>query len=186
MEYKALSQTTYKFTSIREATIQGADVLNSDFRFGTIKTTSGMIIQLSPSIYYQNYENNTFSLNISYTRNSASNNAYARGKLYSCVVDGNTYYGTKQASFNLGNVSEIGSEISLANGTLKVLRYDNITTNIVLDEYSTNGISIVFDNSGNVSYDRDYSYYYLKIPKTTNDIILAVWWEKEATETTSE
>ena len=49
MEYKAISQASYKFTSTRETTIQGADVLNSGFRFGTIKTTDNMVLQIAPS-----------------------------------------------------------------------------------------------------------------------------------------
>ena len=93
----------------------------------------------------------------------------------------------KRSSFSLGSFSSLGiiysNKITLKNGTLKVLRYDSSIENIVLDEYSTNGISSSSMSSSNSTIT---SYIQLNIYKQTDDIILAVWWEEEATTTTSE
>ena len=189
MEYKAISQASYKFTSTRETTIQGADVLNSGFRFGTIKTTDNMVLQIAPSNYNTQFTDKKISLytNSMSSNANASESGYSSCKLYPCTIDGNTYYGTKRSSFSLGSFSSLGiiysNKITLKNGTLKVLRYDSSIENIVLDEYSTNGISSSSMSSSNSTIT---SYIQLNIYKQTDDIILAVWWEEEANTTTSE
>lgn len=187
MEYKAISQASYKFTSTRETTIQGADVLNSGFRFGTIKTTNNMVLQIAPSSYNTQFTYKKIELYTNSYSSNASESGYSSCKLYPCTIDGNTYYGTKRSSFSLGSFSSLGiiysNKITLKNGTLKVLRYDSSIENIVLDEYSTNGISSSSMSSSNSTIN---SYIQLNIYKQTDDIILAVWWEEEATTTTSE
>ena len=184
MEYKALSQATYKFISTRETTIQGADVLNSGFRFGTIKTTDNMVLQLLPSYGNNSYTIQEMNFKWRSTSSGAETDAYCNGHLYPVTVDGKTYYGTKSARFCLGNPSSFGMYgpgiITLKVGTLKVLRYDNSIQSIVLDEYSTDNKTT--DSSSGSGY---YSYCYLEVYKQTDDVILAVWWE-EATETASE
>lgn len=186
MEYKAISQASYKFTSTRETTIQGADVLNSGFRFGTIKTTDNMVLQIAPSNYNTQFTDKKIELYTYSVSSYPSEGGYSCCKLYPCTIDGNTYYGTKRSSFSLGSFSSLGiiysNKITLKNGTLKVLRYDSSIENIVLDEYSTNGISSTTMSASNSSSS---SYIQLNIYKQTNDIILAVWWEEETTTTTS-
>ena len=187
MEYKAISQASYKFTSTRETTIQGADVLNSGFRFGTIKTTDNMVLQLLPSYGTNSYT--TQGINFKWrsisSSSSAESSAYCNGYLYPVTVDGKIYYGTKSARFCLGNPSSFGAygpaTLTLKDGMLKVLRYDNLIQTIVLDEYSTDNRNTDSPSSGS----NHYSYCYLDIYKQTDDVILAVWWE-ETTTTTSE
>ena len=187
MEYKAISQASYKFTSTRETTIQGADVLNSGFRFGTIKTTNNMVLQIAPSSYSSQFTDKKIELYTNSMSSNASSSGYSFCKLDPCTIGGNSYYGTKISSFSLGSFSSLGiiysNTITLKNGTLKVLRYDSSIENIVLDEYSTNGISSTTMSASNSSSS---SYIQLNIYKQTDDIILAVWWEEETTETASE
>lgn len=187
MEYKAISQASYKFTSTRETTIQGADVLNSGFRFGTIKTTDGKVLQITPSNYTQQFTYKKIELYTYSVSSYASEGAYSYCKLYPCTIEGNTYYGTKQSSFSLGSFKSLNmiysNIMTLKNGILKVLRYDSDIENIVLDEYSTNGIS---STSMSASTSSSASYIQLNIYKQADDIILAVWWEEEATEATNE
>lgn len=184
MEYKAISQASYKFTSTRETTIQGADVLNSGFRFGTIKTTNNMVFQLLPSYGIKSYTTKGMNFTWRILNNDADTYAYCNGYLYPVTVDGKTYYGTKCCRFCLGNPSSLEAygpvNITLKVGTLKVLRYDNSIQTIVVDEYITDDKS-----SGSSSGSGSYSYLYLEVYKQTDDVILAVWWE-ETTTTTSE
>ena len=170
MEYKALTQNTSIFT--KTITINTTTVLSDPLRymFGTFRGVDSSGNKLKPCVFapysYQNYYSGSKP---TIQGTSSSGSYYYDPTLYSCEIDGITYWGTKRASFYF----PFGI---LLKGIIKIIMYSSTEGTIVPNEYK---VDLKYDSSGAYSL-------FLMIPKLSEDIILSIVFEEETTETTSE
>ena len=86
--------------------------------------------------------------------------------LYSCVVDGKTYYGYKNARYCIGSGN--GPSYRIEGQTMYCLIY----------RYSTQQIELLytaFTNRAQIRDSSNSSYYPIHVSKQSDDIVLALW-----------
>ena len=169
MEYKALTQNTSVFT--KTTTINTTTMLSDPLRYmyGTFRCVDSEGNKKTPYIFAPNSYQSFYS-GSSPTIYGSSNSCTYDPSVYSCEVDGITYWGTKRASFYFPSYSTY-----YLKGIIKVIMYSSTEGTIVPNEYKVN-----------LNYGSTSSYMYLMIPKLSEDIILSITFEEEATTTTSE
>lgn len=178
MEYKALTQTTYKFTSnITTETTITADELNPltsgwTPKWGYIPVIANETKHFTLIIPYSSETNtgstvitsfNSTSTSTSYSRNSVSLNK-------SIEIDGVTYYGTGYNVFAISpSYSSYPVQYTIPKLKLKVIKYDSKLQTIVTNEYIIESKSTSTTSTG-----KYYVFCTLKFPYNDGDLILSV------------
>lgn len=187
--YRAVGQNTYKFVTETNFTLsQDLTVPTRGFALPVLKynNTSASdpgdkYLLFSPT-YYTSYNGTVVKISGTTVTNNSSTyyaSSYGgRGWISSCVVDGETYYGTKSAYFrawiDYQNTNRPTYYIKPAK--LKMIKYQDSSGTIVTEEYDISSYSYAtsysYTSSGSTYYYHNYIDMY--IPKQANDIILAI------------
>lgn len=183
--YRAVGQNTYEF------------VMKTQFSLG-VDLTDPCHALPAPFIYYAGKYNDTdytgTYIMAPYGRSSISattftvakgslgnkvNYLYYGGTIKSCVVDGQTYYGTTCATWHVDTFTTsetFSTSVSYSIGAVKykVIKYQAATGTIVTEEYNFDGISNSFSTGAS---SISINTVYVTFPKTADDLIL--WIETE-------
>lgn len=202
-EYRALSQNTYKFVTeitlntpmdisdprraiipqlkviVDDATIEyhtpfGAKYNSSTSQGFAVSTSSGTVSSSSGTNGAKSNVINDYS-----TPNIYDNNH--------CVVDGVIYFGVRNSVFTLfygswGNKEAKTTAIpkrTLPTCVIKVVKYNStagtiITETVDVSAFTANAVASVSGGSSTGACPYAYSHIYLRIPKTSSDIILGM------------
>ena len=162
MEYKALSQATYKFTT--EVTIN-CNPLEDFFtpKFGCIKYTNEKTNAICYGIPLQRDTSTSYtSSNIDF---SYSTSPFTfKPDFAICSVDGIEYIGTKYAYFYFAYTYSQPIHIK---GKFTVIKYNSTSKTIETNLYDIDK-SVGSENN---------SYFYFMVPKLSNDLILGIIFE---------
>lgn len=190
-EYKALAQNTFKF--VNETILHNNGNISSpcEGNIGRVK-----MIDDGKAVYYIPLAPVTTSTSATacsinqrgYTNKATTKPGMDTVPAYciitmrhgSCVVDGIGYFGLKNADFGYSlwdTVSATYTKKHFPDGNAMVVMYKAATGKIEVESYPFKAATInaTTEITGTTAaYGYTYQYWYIAIPKTANDIILAI------------